>query len=222
MKLSGFAWAAVLAAAGCVWAQHAGTPAPQKEEKPVMVEGQIVSVDVAGRSLVMKAKVFRVDTFTVDKEVVIRAGKMPRTVQDIKPDIPVQVRYGVENGKKVMKFLSIQPMHSDKPLHPEAPELKIKGADMIVTEGVIQSVDVSGATMIIRAPVERQDTFSVDSAAVIRAGAKQVALGEIRVSSYVNVRYVEEKGRKVVKSIIGRIKKYGSETGNVKKYEVPL
>jgi hypothetical protein len=218
MKLSGMVCAVIMVASGFSWSQHTATqPAPSLPDgKSVMVEGRIVSVNVSGRSLVLKANVEKVDTFSVDKEVVIKAGKIPQTVRDVKPDLPVQVRYGVENGKKVMRFLSI------KPLHPEAPELKIKGAEMIMAEGVIQSVEDSGATMIIRAPVERQDTFAVDSAAIIRAGAKKMELGEIKIASYVNVQYVVEKGKKVVKSIIGKIKKFENETGKVKKYEIPL
>lgn len=216
MRLYGIACAAILLAAGSAWSQKAAAPSPQ--EKPVMVEGRIVSVDVSGRSLVLKANIVRVDTFSVDKEAVIHAGKARRTMHDLRPDVAVMVRYVIENGNKILKLLSV------KPLHPEAPEPVIKGEDMIVAEGVIQSIKDSGATMVIRASVERQDTFAVDSAALIRSGPKKVTLGEINISSYVNIHYVVEKGKKVVKSIMGKLKKSINENQpeGEKKYEVPL
>ncbi|HUI93497.1 MAG TPA: hypothetical protein VLX68_14725 [Chitinivibrionales bacterium] len=177
--------------------------APSSLQSPVMIEGRIVSVDIAGKSLVLKANIEREDTFKVDSAVIIKAGKINATMKDLAPKIPVHVHYSIKEGKKIAMRIATQPMWR------EAPPAVIKGYDVIMAEGVIRSIRDQGRTMIISAALEQQDTFSLDSNAVIKAGNRLSTLDEIKEYAKAQIHYTIEGGRRIAHKIIGTIKKIG-------------
>jgi len=180
-------------------------PAAVSGEKPVVVEGQIVSIDVAGKSLVIKAKIEKEDTFDVTSAAIVKAEKSNQTITDLAPESPVRVHYTVNRGRMVAAQITTQPLWR------EAPPPIIQGDEVIMAEGVIKSIDNKGGTMIIRAALEQQDTFAVDSNADIKADNRLSTLDEIRNFAGVRLHYIIQQGKKVARRIVGTNRKHGDE-----------
>jgi hypothetical protein len=181
--------------------QATNPPLQSQESTPVLREGRIVSVDVAGKSIVVKAKIEREDTFSVDSVTIIKPAKPHSTVRDLVLKSLVRVRYAIKEGKKVATHIILQPLWR------ESPPPIVKGENAIVAEGVIQSINNKGDVMIIRAAVEQQDTFAIDSTAIVKAGNRVSSLNEIKNYISVNVHYTVKEGRKIVNKIIGTVKR---------------
>jgi hypothetical protein len=167
-----------------------------------MREGRILSVDCIGRVIVISVPVEQVDTFVVRNDVVISGEKDLKRVIESAPVSPVRIRYVRENGKKIMRYLNV------KPVHPEIPEPIVKNEQMIVAEGRIKSIENAGNTMIFIANADIIDTFTLDSNTIIRAERQPIQLADVSRYSVANVQYVMNKGKKVLTSIIGKIKKH--------------
>jgi hypothetical protein len=166
--------------------------------KVLVEEGKIVSADVQGGLLVLRATVEARDTFLLDKAAeVIKPEKANPTVRDLEQDSRVRVHYRNVQGTKVASTIISLPAHRQ-----EVPPPIIQGIDMIVAEGTIRAIDNSANTMIISAQLEAQDTFALDKSAVISAGQKVSTLDEARNFAFVTIRYTLDKGRKFIREII--------------------
>lgn len=181
---------------------QATQPVPKsQEDNPVLVEGRIVSVDVDGKSIVLNAKIEKEDTLSIDSTTVIKPEQPHTTVRDLVLKSLVRVQYAIKEGRKVATHIIPQQIWR------ESPPPIVRGENAIVTEGVIQSINNKGDAMIIRAAVEQQDTFAIDSNAIIKAGNRVSTLNEIKNYVSVNVHYTMREGRKVISKIIGTVKK---------------
>jgi hypothetical protein len=172
--------------------------ASETENAFLVEEGKIVSTDVRGTSLILKATIFAKDTFTIGKAAIIRPEKPNAMAKDLEPDLPVRVSYQRVKGEKVASTI-----FSLKEHWRESPPPIVQGNDVIVQEGAIHSIDDNGNSMIISVALEKQDTFTLDKSAVIRSGIGRSSLGEVSDMVAVQVRYVLEKGKKVIKEIVG-------------------
>jgi|WetSurMetagenome_2_1015567.scaffolds.fasta_scaffold00396_26 hypothetical protein len=190
------------------WPRAAGqqTAGALQKDKSVVVEGSIASVDVDGRSLVLRAKIEREDTFDIGSAVIIKPETPHPAIADLVRNSLVEVRYTMSKGIKVASHIIMQPFKR------ETPPSIIQEENVIVAEGSITSINDKGGTMVIRAALDRLDTFAVDSAAVIRADGRVSTLDEVKDYLSVNVRYMMKEGRKVIGKIIGT----GSKSGGVR------
>jgi hypothetical protein len=163
---------------------------------PKIVEGNIVSVDVEKNSLVLKARIYREDSIHVDKASVIIVGNKPSTIEDLKQNSDVKVRYKMNSGKKSAARISIK---SGNGFLPDTTEL---GENILIAEGTISSIDKNKTFLILQAAMEKEYLFSIDPRAEIKSGLQTVPIKDLKPNYSVNIKYSTNGSKKVAYSII--------------------
>ncbi len=73
---------------------------------------------------------------------------------------------------------------------------------VLISEGRIVSVDAMGSVIVLRARIERKDTFAVGNASVTSPGQKLSTVKDLAPGSPVRVKYAPVKGIKLAAEIV--------------------
>jgi hypothetical protein len=78
-----------------------------KKAEIVKIDGTVVSVDAATKTLIIKENAGNI-TITVNDKTVIKSGKHNKTFADITPGAKVMVKYTVVDATKIAKKIKIE------------------------------------------------------------------------------------------------------------------
>lgn len=171
------------------------------DEKAFIIQGDIVSVNANGNFLVIKAKILKEDTVSIDSTATIKADNKNAKLGDLKANTKVTVHYSEKNGKKIAHHIMTRKVEEPSAAVTDSSER------LIISEGVISSINERGRMMVIRADIEQNDTFYIDGAAVIKAGPGPSVLKDLKTASSVEMRGRTKGGRKVATYILSIPKK---------------
>ena len=172
----------------------ANAPAAEKipvragQVRTIKMTGEVVSVDIANKTVIIKGSKGETAAFTVDDKTKTMVGKQEKTLTDLKPGDRVQITYTTVNvARRIVNLTAARG---------KAPEK----AGVLQTSGEVVSVDSATRTVTITSKMGSM-TFTVDDKTKIVIGKKGKTLEDLKPGDKLKVTYNETGGKNVAQRI---------------------